>query len=102
MNDSVSILYVEHNPELLEVMLRVIHKVEHWKGLGAADDDAAKTALENHEFDIVLLGTGLTTTQEAALTTYIKNEYNMPVIQHYGGGSGLLQSEILNALAQKQ
>jgi len=46
-------------------------------------------------FDVVLLGAGLTEVESAQIRT----SATAPVVQHYGGGSGLIYAEILQALA---
>jgi hypothetical protein len=44
--------------------------------------------------DVVLLGAGLTPGESSE----IRNHFSAPVVQHYGGGSGLLFAEIYEAL----
>ncbi|GLB50175.1 hypothetical protein [Neptunitalea lumnitzerae] len=98
--DPIHILYIDRNHDICTTMERVISKQEDWKGTIVQTDNAAKEAFEKQAISIVLLGSGITTENETDLRLFFKSKNaNIPIIQHYGGGSGLLKSEIYNALS---
>ena len=72
---------------------------ENWVGVGTVNDEEAKAIFCKKEFSIVLLGSGIQYENEINLRSFFKKQNpNCIIIQHYGGGSGLLKSEILLAL----
>jgi hypothetical protein len=98
----ISILYICRNAEIVDTMVRVINKTENWKGVGVQTDDQAMEIFSENNFDIILLGSGIEEASEKRLRSYFTSRCeDVIVIQHYGGGSGLLQTEILQALGQK-
>lgn len=95
------ILYIGRHAEILETVLRLINAREDWFGLGAETDAEAIELFSKHDFNIVLLGCGLEPESEAHLTRLFREmKPEVAIVPHYGGGSGLLQNEILSALAQ--
>jgi chemotaxis response regulator CheB len=88
------ILVVGKHPEIMKVILRLINNKPELNGnIAFSADEALATSHDTH-FDVVLLGAGLTTDESAQL----RNRFTVPVVQHYGGGSGLLFAEIYQAL----
>lgn len=95
------ILYIGRHAEILETVLRLINARENWFGLGAETDAEAIVLFKRHDFDIVLLGCGLEPESETLLARLFREiKPEAAIVRHYGGGSGLLQNEILSALAQ--
>jgi hypothetical protein len=47
---------------------------------------------------LILIGAGITENDEKELRKKLKKQ-NTPIVNHYGGGSGLLYAEIYQALA---
>lgn len=97
---SVKIVVVCANPDILKVILRLIHANENWEALGCASASEAIDTLLADQFDLLLIGSGLTEAEEDNLVEYVQS--NLPdirIIKHYGGGSGLLSAEIYQALA---
>jgi len=95
------ILYIGRHPEITETVLRLINNRDEWSGLGAGTDLEAIALFSNHEFNIVLLGCGLSEESEAYLSALFRRQKpEIMIIPHYGGGSGLLSNEILSALSQ--
>lgn len=95
----VKILVIGRHPEILQTVLRLINKNESWEGIGTGDDTEAIEFFQKHDFDIVLIGGGVDSESEAyfkAIFTQLKP--NIKIIQHFGGGSGLLSGEIQAAL----
>ena len=63
------------------------------------NDEEAKEIFIRKDFSLVLLGSGIQEQSEIDLCTFFRNQNpNISIVQHYGGGSGLLKSEILVAL----
>ena len=61
--------------------------------------EEAKEIFLRKDFSLVLLGSGIQEESEAELCAFFKKQNpNIVIVQHYGGGSGLLKSEILLAL----
>ncbi|MEM1217511.1 MAG: hypothetical protein AAGH79_01290 [Bacteroidota bacterium] len=95
------ILYFGKNPAILPVILRLINAREDWEGEGSIDLEKIKSRLNEESFNLLLLGGGLRATEESHLRDWCKAKYpKMPIIQHYGGGSGLLYNEIEQAFQQ--
>ena len=95
----ISILYIGTHKEISTTVLRLLNAREDWIGVCANCIEEAKAACTKRLFDVVLLGNGLSDEIELSLKNYFETTFpNIKVIRHYGGGSGLLYSEILLAL----
>ena len=100
--EKVNILYIGRHPEIMETVVRLINKNEGWNGLGTADDDMAIALFTNMDFQVVLLGCGINEEDELRLRNFFAAvNPNAKIVQHYGGGSGLLYNEITSALYDK-
>jgi DNA-binding response OmpR family regulator len=98
----VNILVIGRHDEILETVLRIINKSDQWTAKGALTNDEAFALFEDQKFDIVLLCGGIMEACEAVLrATFTQKDPEIIIIQHYGGGSGLLSNEIMHALAQR-
>ena len=94
-----TILYIGRDAEITIVMNRLLNARPEWKGICVCTDDEAIEICQTNEIDLVLLGNRIDATCEKALRaklTGLKPE--LKIIQHYGGGSGLLYGEIMSAL----
>jgi DNA-binding NarL/FixJ family response regulator len=95
----VTILYIGTHPEILETVVRLINSREGWTGIGVASTHKAIDVIASQKIDVVLLGCGLEKEVEDQLTATIgETNPQIKIVQHYGGGSGLLFGEILLAL----
>jgi len=95
----INILYIGRHPEILETVVRLINANENWFGAGAETDETAMDLFKTIDFQIVLLGCGIEEESEKMLRDFFQKENpNCPIVQHYGGGSGLLKNEILSVL----
>ncbi len=100
MNTSVSILFIGKTPEIVETVVRLINSVEEWKAIGCLSKEIAMEEFLTNQYDLVMFGSGLRPEIEHELSHFFKaHKPNVPVVQHYGGGSGLLFGEIKSALA---
>lgn len=92
--EQIQILVVGTHPEIMKVILRLLANKPEWNSSAAFSAAEAIAKSETTSFNLVLLGAGLNE-QDAAT---VRAHFNVPVIQHYGGGSGLLYAEIYQAL----
>lgn len=100
---TINILYIGRHFEILETVIRLINTNENWNGLGVMNYEEAKEIFLKKDFSLVLLGCGIQEESEAELCAFFINENpNISIVQHYGGGNGLLKSEILLALDNKK
>lgn len=93
--EKVEILAVCSHPEILQTILRLVNNNPAWNATGAATEQEALALLNNQPFRLVLLGSGMDETSAGRLITA---HPELTIIQHYGGGSGLLSAEIYEAL----
>jgi DNA-binding NtrC family response regulator len=98
----VEILVIGRNPAIMETVVRLVNQNEEWNAAGALTDEAAIELFHKYSFDLVLLGSGIEEASENKLRKLFN--YQRPgiiIIQHFGGGSGLLSNEIMTALDKK-
>jgi len=96
------ILAIGRNEEIMQTLLRLINKNERWNGSGALTDEEAIQAFDHLQPALVLLSNGIDDSSEEKLRHYFTGKNPaVIIIQHYGGGSGLLSNEILQALNDK-
>ena len=99
----LNILAIGRNAEIMQVMQRLINVPDKWTGTAVITNEEAMAVASNGSFDLALLCAGINTEEEKVLreTLHHINPATI-VIRHYGGGSGLLENEILAALAPSQ
>ncbi len=94
------ILVICRHEQILQTIIRLINNNPDWNGTGVTSDEEAISKFTAVSFDIVLFGNGLSEEAENKLSaTFSKHSPAVCLIKHYGGGSGLLTSEIYGALA---
>jgi DNA-binding NtrC family response regulator len=94
-----NILVVGRHAQIMETVLRLLHSQSGWKAKGALTDLEAHRLFEQEDFNLVLIGGGVEAMEEEALKSYfLAQRPTLKVIRHYGGGSGLLFNEVLEAL----
>lgn len=97
------ILVIGRHEEILQTVLRLINKNEDWEAKGSLEDSEAIRLFDQFNFDIVLLSSGISENCEDVLCNYFRDKKpGIIIIQHYGGGSGLLSNEILQALQAQE
>ena len=95
----IKILYIGRHAEILETVVRLLNANEEWFGIGAATDEEALQLFSKYDFSLVLLGCGIEQESEHLLLAAFRNlKPDIVIVQHYGGGSGLLRNEITSAL----
>lgn len=95
-----NILYIGRDTEITIVMNRLLNARPEWKGICVCTDEEALSVFEAQEIDLVLLGNGINQECEQALRAkFDALKPGIKIIQHYGGGSGLLYGEIMQAMS---
>ena len=97
----ITILVIGRHEEIMQILLRIIHKNENWTAKAAMTDEEALALFDAHRFNIVLLSSGIDEADEQILRrSFQGKDPAITIIQHYGGGSGLLSNEIMQALGE--
>ena len=93
------IIALSANPEILEVMLRLLREREDIEPQGAYTIHEAVVLLSRSGYRAILLGSGFLEAEEQSLRSRVAADYpSVKIIEHYGGGSGLLKAELEKAL----
>ncbi|WP_183566725.1 hypothetical protein [Mucilaginibacter sp. SP1R1] len=93
------ILVIGRHPEILQTVVRLVNNNPSWNATGCLTDQEAIASFDKQEFALVLLGGGIEEESEDALCRYFSvNKPDIKIVQHYGGGSGLLSAEIFSAI----
>nr|WP_295922610.1 response regulator receiver protein [uncultured Dyadobacter sp.] len=100
MMSKTNILVIANHPEILETIIRLINQQDTWNGIPAGSFEEAEALLRINSVDLVLLGVGVDgETAERILSLCATINPRIVCQRHFGGGSGLLYSEIRHALA---
>ncbi|ATL42281.1 hypothetical protein OZ664_02740 [Elizabethkingia sp. HX WHF] len=92
---TLNFLVLGKNKEILEVLKRLIENNEGWNAEILFDEDASYEYLKTNNVDILLLSSGLDLEYEQEIKKYtLSLDKDIKVIDHYGGGSGLLKNEV--------
>ncbi|MDQ7948787.1 MAG: hypothetical protein REI78_11260 [Pedobacter sp.] len=95
----IDILIVGTNRSIMETIARLIDKDGEWLATIANNQSEALAICRSKDFGLALIGAGLSPSEEEELQqAWSANYPNMPIVKHYGGGSGLLYAEIYKAL----
>ena len=93
--NTLNFLVIGKNQEILETLKRIIENNEGWKAEIKSDENICYYYIKENQVDIVLLSSGLDEEFENEVKTFCQNlEKEVKVIDHYGGGSGLLKNEV--------
>lgn len=97
--EKIQILVVGRHPEILATVVRLVNSNPDWNATGCLSDEEAIAAFKELDFKVVLLGGGVDGTSESLLNTHFTTiKPDIKIVQHFGGGSGLLSAEIFEAL----
>jgi hypothetical protein len=89
------------NKPILDIVVRLLNENDGWSAIGFIDENEAFTNANLLHFDILLLSCGIEDVSEQIIRERVKKiNSKIIIIQHYGGGSGLLKNEILLALSE--
>jgi len=95
------ILVIGRHPQILQTVVRLVNNNTAWNAIGCLTDEEAINAFNQQRFALVLLGGGIEEISEKILSEYFRaHNPGIKIVQHYGGGSGLLSAEIYEALKQ--
>ena len=97
----LEILVIGKDPEILAVVLRLLnaHRSRAYHALGSTESGQARTLFAATRIDLVLITNGIDPTLETALREeFTTRQPGVRILQHYGGGSGLLFGEIAEAM----
>jgi len=99
MQRPLYILHVGKNTEINATVNRLINAQQNWKGETASTFFEVREKCLSQSFDIILIGGGIDEETESQIRALVSSHFpNTKIIEHYGGGSGLLTNEILEAL----
>ncbi|WP_158824853.1 hypothetical protein [Mucilaginibacter lacusdianchii] len=97
--NKVNILVVGRHEQILQTVVRLINNNPEWHSVGALTDKDAIQLFSHEVFDLILLSSGIEPESEQNLRAYFTDHRpSVIIVQHYGGGSGLLTAEIYEAL----
>ena len=95
----LNILAIGRNKDILEVLERLINSHEGWRATVVTEEEQALAALGEKEYRIVFVSAGIGADEENRLRQRIGERYpGVVVTRHFGGGSGLLENEILSII----
>lgn len=86
---------------LAELLVRLVNQNEEFKAFGfsALNDDLTETIAD---YDIILIAGGIADEDiELIRRIILNNNLQTKLIEHYGGGSGLLLQELYEAINKK-
>jgi len=96
-------LVIGKNQEILETLQRIIENNEGWQAEIQNDEALCYQYIEENKVDIVLLSSGLEEEFEKEIKLFCENSgKEIKVIDHYGGGSGLLKNEVYSLFPNLQ
>jgi len=100
MNDTqLNILAVGRELAILQVVERLINGHEGWVATIVTTDEEAMAAVAKTDFRIVFVCAGVTAEEEEDLRRKVQELHpGVVVTRHFGGGSGLLENEVLAIL----
>ena len=102
-NYPVKILVIGRHLEILDKVVELINKNTPHQASGVLTDDEALNLFKNGKFDIVLLCGGIEPSSDKKLREFFLQEKpGIKIIQHFGGGSGLLYNEIQGMIEQME
>src|SRR3984885_12031466 len=98
-NTQIPILAIGRHPEILQTVVRLVNNNPDWECTGVMTDEEALAAFTVKPFRLVLLCNGISPESEELLcSTFKAYKPEIIIVQHYGGGSGLLAGDIRQAL----
>lgn len=99
---TLEFLLLGKNEAILAILLRLVNADKNWNAVSFNNEKEAQEYFQNNKIDIVLLSSGIEDHVEKEFTSFcLKNQPDVEVIEHFGGGSGLLKSEIMHRLYLK-
>ncbi|UOE48637.1 hypothetical protein MTO98_29980 [Mucilaginibacter sp. SMC90] len=98
--EKTQILVIGRHPEILATVVRLVNNNPDWNATGCLSDEEAIAAFTTQDFKVVLMGGGVDERSENKLKKHFYTQKpEIKIVQHFGGGSGLLSAEIFEALS---
>lgn len=95
----VEILVFGKHSDILQVVLRLINANPNWQAEGTMEAEEVIEKCQLNAYDLLLLGGGIAQEEENKIRAMLgKLRPELKIIQHFGGGSGLLSNEIRAAI----
>ena len=95
----VEILVVGTNKPIMQTIARLVNENERWLAVIANNYAEACSLCDDRELGLILIGAGLDEREEMELKRHVSaTRPELPIVKHYGGGSGLLFAEIYQAI----
>ena len=95
------ILIICTHEEILKTIVRLIDSNSELHATGVNTLAQALTVFKSASFQLVLIGAGLSMEEEQELIAGVNRlAPKVPIVHHYGGGSGLLFTEIYQSLGK--
>lgn len=90
---------VGKNEAIVELLTRLVNKYPELMAQGTCLLEEIPSLCHSNTFDVLLLSSGLSLDQENQISnTMTQLNPKLKTIEHFGGGSGLLLSELNQAL----
>lgn len=100
---TLQFLVIGKNQEILETLKRIIENNEGWKAEIQSNESVCYDYIKDNQVDIVLLSSGLEDQFEKDIKKFCEeSDQDVKVIDHYGGGSGLLKNEVYSLFPDLQ
>ncbi len=89
------VLVLGMNEVINNVIIRLLNGMDDYLGEASNSITEMFTSLREHKYDILLIGAGFNEDQENMITQKaLETHPDIKILQHYGGGSGLLRAEL--------
>ncbi len=93
------ILVIGRHSQIMQTILKLINEMDDYHAIGCLTDQEAMDLLKVNSIDLLLIGGGVEAKSELMLRNFVEENFPLTkVIQHFGGGSGLLFNELREAL----
>ena len=94
-----TVLVVGKHKDTNEIILRLIKGYDHFEADLCVDISALENKFEEKQYSIALIGAGFTPEEEGEIKSRISGiDGRVHIVDHYGGGSGLLLAELEEAV----
>lgn len=96
----IEILVFGKHADILKTVLRLINTNANWQAEGTMDAEEVIEKCQLNAYDLLLLSSGIPPNEEKKIRAMLQQlRPELKIIQHFGGGSGLLSNEIQAALS---
>ncbi|CAM3870942.1 hypothetical protein [Aquirufa aurantiipilula] len=94
-----NVLVVGKNEAIVELLIKLVNKYPELFALGTCKLEDISSICQISPVDILLISSGLSLNQENEVKQLVKQFHpNLKTVEHFGGGSGLLKTELNQVL----